>query len=123
VIGIAAALANWGVARLLWKPSQNNAAIRLAYIHNIGDVWVSLAPVLAGALLILTGYPVFDPLMAGAIGFHPRFVPAVDRPLRRLGAVVVLQRLALQTIARGSPGRYPVDCSPGMSSPQSCGFG
>jgi Co/Zn/Cd efflux system component len=67
VIGIAAALANWGVARLLWKPSQNNAAIRLAYIHNIGDVWVSLAPVLAGALLILTGYPVFDPLIAGAI--------------------------------------------------------
>src|SRR6266404_4460207 len=53
VIGIAAALANWGVARLLWKPSQNNAAIRLAYIHNIGDVWVSLAPVLAGTLLIL----------------------------------------------------------------------
>src|SRR4051812_18811703 len=36
----------------------------------------------------------------GAPGqFHPRLVPAVDRPLRRLGAVVVLQRLALQTIA------------------------
>ncbi len=34
VVGIAAALANWGVALLLWKPSQNNAAIRLAYIHN-----------------------------------------------------------------------------------------
>src|SRR5439155_13101564 len=33
-------------------------------------------------------------------GFHPRLVPVVDRPLRRLGAVVVLQRLALQTIAR-----------------------
>src|SRR5271165_2234945 len=33
-------------------------------------------------------------------GFHPRLVPAVDRPLRRLAAVVVLQRLTLQTIAR-----------------------
>src|SRR5271165_5581481 len=33
-------------------------------------------------------------------GCHPRLVPAVDRPLRRLGAVVVLQRLALQTMAR-----------------------
>src|ERR1700737_245 len=33
-------------------------------------------------------------------GFHPRLVPVVDRPLRRLGAVVVLQRVALQTIAR-----------------------
>lgn len=67
VIGIAAALANWGVARLLWKPSRNNAAIRLAYIHNIGDVWVSLAPIVAGVLLILTGHPIFDPLIAGAI--------------------------------------------------------
>ena len=67
VVGIAAALANWGVAQLLWKPSQNNAAIRLAYIHNIGDVWVSLAPVVAGVLLTLTGYSIFDPLMAGAV--------------------------------------------------------
>src|SRR5262249_30017828 len=33
-------------------------------------------------------------------GFHPGLVPAVDRPLRRLAAVVVLQRLALQTKAR-----------------------
>jgi len=55
------------VAQLLWKPSQNNAAIRLAYIHNIGDVWVSLAPVVAGVLLTLTGYSIFDPLMAGAV--------------------------------------------------------
>src|SRR5262249_35636513 len=33
-------------------------------------------------------------------GVPPRLVPAVNRPLRRLGAVVVLQRLALQTISR-----------------------
>ena len=35
--GLAAATANWGVARLLLLPSRNNAAIRLAYIHNMGD--------------------------------------------------------------------------------------
>ena len=56
LVGIFAALANWGVARLLLKPSRNNAAIRLAYVHNIGDVWISLAPVAAGLLLSLTGY-------------------------------------------------------------------
>jgi cation diffusion facilitator family transporter len=67
VVGLAAAAANWGVARLLLKPSRNNPAVRLAYIHNIGDVWVSLAPVLAGVLLTATGYSVFDPLIAGAI--------------------------------------------------------
>ena len=49
------------------KPAQNNAAIRLAYIHNMGDVWVSLAPVTAGLLLGLTGYAFFDPLIAGGV--------------------------------------------------------
>jgi cation diffusion facilitator family transporter len=67
IVGLAAAAANWGVARLLLQPSRNNAAIRLAYIHNLGDVWVSLAPVVAGGLLLLTGYSFFDPLIAGVV--------------------------------------------------------
>jgi cation diffusion facilitator family transporter len=67
ITGLLAAAANWGVARLLVKPSRKNAAVRLAYIHNIGDVWVSLAPVAAGLLLSLTGYPFFDPLIAGGV--------------------------------------------------------
>jgi cation diffusion facilitator family transporter len=67
LVGIAAAAANWGVARLLLKPSEHNAAIRLAYIHNLGDVWVSLAPVVAGLLLIFTGYSFFDPMIACGI--------------------------------------------------------
>jgi Co/Zn/Cd efflux system component len=66
-VGLLAAAANYLVARLLWKPARSNAAIRLAYIHNIGDVWVSLAPVLAGLLVILTGYSIFDPIVAGGI--------------------------------------------------------
>lgn len=65
--GLFAAGGNWGVARLLLKAAKNNAAIRLAYVHNIGDVWVSFAPVAAGLLLTLTGYSFFDPLMAGVI--------------------------------------------------------
>jgi cation diffusion facilitator family transporter len=67
VVGIAAAAANWGVAWLLRKPGRNNAAIRLAHIHNIGDVYVSLAPVLAGFLVIFTERSVFDPIIAAAI--------------------------------------------------------
>lgn len=67
VVGLAAAAGNWGVARFLRAPSQNNAAIRLAYIHNIGDAYVSLAPVMAGLLVSVSGQPLFDPLIAGAI--------------------------------------------------------
>jgi cobalt-zinc-cadmium efflux system protein len=67
VVGIAAGAANWGVARLLFEPGRTNAAIRLAYVHNMGDVYVSLAPVAAGLLIALTGYSLFDTLVAGAI--------------------------------------------------------
>ena len=66
-VGLIAAAANWGVARLLLAPSRRNAAIRLAYIHNIGDVYVSLAPVAAGLVISVTGYSLFDPLIAAGI--------------------------------------------------------
>jgi cobalt-zinc-cadmium efflux system protein len=66
-IGFAAAAANWGIARLLLAPSRNNAAIRLAYVHNLGDVWVSLAPVAAGVLVASTGSVIFDPIVAAAV--------------------------------------------------------
>jgi Co/Zn/Cd efflux system component len=64
VIGLLAAAANWGVARLLLEPSKRNPTIRLAYLHNMGDVLVSLAPVAAGSLIALTGRAFFDPLVA-----------------------------------------------------------
>jgi cation diffusion facilitator family transporter len=67
VVGLMAAAANWGVARLLLAPGEHNAAIRLAYIHNLGDVWVSLAPVVAGILLVATGRSIFDPLIASMV--------------------------------------------------------
>ncbi len=64
VIGLAAAAGNGGVAWLLWKPGKQNATIRLAYVHNRGDVMVSCAPVLAGLLIMLSGQVVFDPVIA-----------------------------------------------------------
>ena len=58
-----AAAANWGVAGLLKAPAENNAAIRLAYIHNMGDAYVSLSPVVAGLLTVVSGYAFVDPLI------------------------------------------------------------
>ena len=55
------------MARLLCDPARNNAAIRLAYIHNLGDIQVSLGPVLCGVLVIATGRFYFDPLIAAGI--------------------------------------------------------
>jgi len=68
IIGIFAAFANWWVAKALYPVKEQNATIRLAYIHNLGDVYVSLAPVLAGSLVLVTGKSFFDPIIAIFIG-------------------------------------------------------
>lgn len=67
VVGLAAAAANWGVARLLVQPSKDNPAVRLAYIHNLGDVYVSLVPVVAGVLVTISGQAIFDALLASLV--------------------------------------------------------
>ncbi|MGH7845407.1 MAG: cation transporter [Candidatus Binatia bacterium] len=68
IAGIIGALGNWGVARVLREPSREDPAIRLAYVHNLVDVLVSLAPVGSGVLTIVFGSFFFDPLAALLIG-------------------------------------------------------
>jgi len=62
--GLVGALANWGVARVLREPSKEDVAIRLAYVHNLGDTLVSLIPVAAGILIFTSGSSLFDSLFA-----------------------------------------------------------
>ena len=64
VAGLLGVAGNWGVARALRRAAREDPAIRLAYVHNLGDVLLSLAPVAAGVLILATGRPVFDPLIA-----------------------------------------------------------
>ena len=64
VAGLIGAVGNWGVAKVLCQPSKDDAAIRLAYVHNLGDTLVSLIPVAAGILVITSGSFVFDSLLA-----------------------------------------------------------
>jgi len=63
VVGLGAAAANWGVARVLRESARDDAAIRLAYVHNLGDTFVSLAPVAAGVLTLASGSPLIDPII------------------------------------------------------------
>jgi cation diffusion facilitator family transporter len=70
VVGILAAGGNLLVARLLLQGGRTNAALRLAYLHNLGDVFVSLSPVLSGLLILVLQQSLFDPLCAlGIAGF------------------------------------------------------
>ena len=67
IAGLIGAVGNWGVAKALEEAAHHDAAIRLAYVHNLGDALLSLAPVVAGALILFTGQTVFDPLVAVAV--------------------------------------------------------
>jgi cation diffusion facilitator family transporter len=64
VAGLIGAAVNWGVARVLREPSKEDVAIRLAYVHNLGDTMVSLVPVAAGILVFTSGSSLFDSLFA-----------------------------------------------------------
>ncbi|HEY3303843.1 MAG TPA: cation transporter [Candidatus Binatia bacterium] len=64
VAGLIGAAANWGVAQVLRVPSEEDPAIRLAYVHNLGDTLVSLLPVVAGILVFASGSSIFDSLFA-----------------------------------------------------------
>ena len=64
IAGLIGALGNWGVATVLRQPSKEDAAIRLAYVHNLADTLLSLVPVAAGALTVALGNFLFDPLFA-----------------------------------------------------------
>jgi len=63
-VALLASAGNWGVARTLRSAGREDAAIYLAYVHNRADAWVSLAPALAGALILASGISLFDSLVA-----------------------------------------------------------
>ena len=83
VVGIFAAIGNWCVARVLRDVRNQNPAIRLAYIHNLGDTYVSLVPVVAGALVWATGLFAFDPIIG--IGIALWFIWSTVQEVRSSG--------------------------------------
>jgi cobalt-zinc-cadmium efflux system protein len=101
--GLMGAVGNWGVARALRESSRADPAIRLAYVHNLGDTLVSLVPVLAGALTLATGRPVFDPLLALVIA----------------AAILVPSVRTLITFRRELAWPSNVACGPHPASPSS----
>jgi cation diffusion facilitator family transporter len=62
--GVAGALGNWGIARVLRSAANEDAAIRLSYVHNLGDTLLSMAPVAAGILVLAFNRSIFDPIVA-----------------------------------------------------------
>ena len=64
VIAGVSLLANVGVALLLRQGAKDDMNIRGAFLHMLMDAWMSLGVILCGLAIVLTGLPIFDPLIS-----------------------------------------------------------
>lgn len=55
---------NLGTALLFLKDQHNDLNVRGAYMHMMADAGVSIGVVIAGALVLFTGWNVIDPLVS-----------------------------------------------------------
>ncbi len=79
-VGLFSAGANAGVARLLRDPARHSSTVRLAYMHNLGDVAVSLVPTLAGLVIGVGGPAIVDAI--AALGVASWLIVSTLRELR-----------------------------------------
>jgi len=64
VIALVSFAANLGVALLLQQGARGDLNIRSAFWHMLADAWVSLGVAVSGAIILLTGWSVLDPLIS-----------------------------------------------------------
>jgi cobalt-zinc-cadmium efflux system protein len=64
VIALVSFAANLGVALLLQQGAREDLNIRSAFWHMLADAWVSLGVAASGAIILLTGWSVLDPLVS-----------------------------------------------------------
>ncbi|MEQ8493990.1 MAG: cation transporter, partial [Gammaproteobacteria bacterium] len=62
--GLAAALGNAAVALALREAARHDGSVRLAFLHNVGDVVLCLSTAGAGVAMLLTGHFWIDAVLA-----------------------------------------------------------
>lgn len=63
-VGLAGAVANGGAAWALARANRQSLNIEGAYLHNLADLFSSLAAAVAGAVILLTGFHEADSIAA-----------------------------------------------------------
>jgi len=64
VVGLAGAAANGGAAWALSRANRRSLNIEGAYLHNLADLFSSLAAAVAGAVILFTGFDEADSIAA-----------------------------------------------------------
>ncbi len=52
-----------GTALLTWKESKTSQNIRAAFLHNIADALSSVGVIIGGALILIYGWTIIDPII------------------------------------------------------------
>jgi cobalt-zinc-cadmium efflux system protein len=68
-VGAVAFVVNMVTAWLVKKGSENDLNLRSAFLHLVGDVLSTLGAVVAGVMILFTGWNWLDPLVSALIGF------------------------------------------------------
>lgn len=69
VAGIAL-IVDAGTALLTWKESKTSQNIRAAFLHNIADALSSVGVIIGGALILLYGWTIIDPIITLVISAY-----------------------------------------------------
>lgn len=66
-VGLLALLVNAVTAGIIWRDSHNDLNIRSAFVHLMGDVFSTIGAVVAGILIVITGWIWLDTLVSVVI--------------------------------------------------------
>ncbi len=64
VVGVVGGVVNLAAALSLARANRSNLNIEGAYLHNLADLWSSVAAALAGAVIVFTGFDQADGIAA-----------------------------------------------------------
>lgn len=64
IIALVSFAANYGIAYMLQHSAHDDLNIRGAFWHMLADAWVSLGVAASGAVILLTGWLLIDPLIS-----------------------------------------------------------
>jgi cobalt-zinc-cadmium efflux system protein len=67
-VGLLAFLVNAGTAWLVRKGSEHDLNVRATFVHLMGDVFSTIGAVIAGVIIVFTGWNWLDPLVSVLIG-------------------------------------------------------
>lgn len=68
VIAVVGLMANLIVALILREHSREDLNVRSAFLHVLGDALASVGVIVAGVIIVLTGWTLIDPLVSVLIG-------------------------------------------------------